>query len=369
MKAFVFPGQGSQAKGMGTELFDEFPDLVAVADEVLGYSIKELCLKNPKGKLNKTEYTQPALYTVNALSYYQEMKSSAQPDFLAGHSLGEFNALLAAECFDFETGLQLVKRRGELMSKVSNGGMAAILNSSKEQIESILNENGLLKIDLANYNTPSQIVISGDIEELGKAQEHFQFDEVLYYPLNTSGAFHSRFMQPAKEEFKQYLQQFHFSDPKTPVISNVTSKPYEKGQLIENLSEQLCNSVRWWDSMVYIMSQVNDRSNIEFKEVGCGEVLSKMIVKIQNETAHLFDNNTAKFPEPSEDNESSSMSIEEKVNQWNKKYPVGSRMKNRTLGYDHLVTRTEAMVLFGHRGAVYMNEYKGYFDIEELELA
>ena len=110
MKAFIFPGQGSQSKGMGEDLFDRFSDLVAKADKLLGYSIKELCLEDPRRELNKTQFTQPALYCVNALSYYQRIEDGeSPPDFLAGHSLGEFNALLAAECFDFEAGLKLVK--------------------------------------------------------------------------------------------------------------------------------------------------------------------------------------------------------------------------------------------------------------------
>ena len=116
MKAYMFPGQGSQAKGMGGTLFDEFSELTQQANEILGYSVKELCLDNPKRELNKTQYTQPALYVVNALSYYKKIQETGQtPDYLAGHSLGEFNALLAAECFDFATGLKLVQKRGELM--------------------------------------------------------------------------------------------------------------------------------------------------------------------------------------------------------------------------------------------------------------
>src|SRR5689334_5966402 len=129
MKAFVFPGQGSQAKGMGGTLFDEFQELTEKADRILGYSIKELCLEDPRKELNRTQFTQPALYVVNAFSYFAKIRETGQkPDYVAGHSLGEFNALLAAECFDFEAGLEIVKKRGELMSEATGGGMAAILN-------------------------------------------------------------------------------------------------------------------------------------------------------------------------------------------------------------------------------------------------
>src|SRR3989337_2939421 len=129
----MFPGQGSQAKGMGAALFDEFRELTAAADSILGYSIKELCLENPRGELNRTQFTQPALYVVNALTCFKKLEESGQkPDYFAGHRLGERNALLAAECFDFEVGLRLVRKRGELMSQVPKGAMAAILNATKE---------------------------------------------------------------------------------------------------------------------------------------------------------------------------------------------------------------------------------------------
>jgi len=180
MKTHMFPGQGSQSKGMGGTLFDEFKELTHKADKILGYSIKELCLEDPRRELNQTQFTQPALYVVNALSYFKKVEESGQkPDFVVGHSLGEFSALLAAECIDFEAGLKLVKKRGELMSQATGGGMAAILNATKEKIETILKENGLTNIDLANYNTPSQIVISGLKDEIGKATSFRQVSVTL----------------------------------------------------------------------------------------------------------------------------------------------------------------------------------------------
>lgn len=162
MTTWVFPGQGSQYPGMGKGLFDELKELVSQADGVLGYSIAELCLLDPNGKLKQTEYTQPAIYTVNALHYFKRlMETGKQPDFVAGHSLGEYNALLAAGAFDFATGLQLVQRRARLMSKASGGAMAAILQIPAEEIAEMLAKAGLVGIDIANYNTPSQTVISG----------------------------------------------------------------------------------------------------------------------------------------------------------------------------------------------------------------
>ncbi|MBF0103655.1 MAG: acyltransferase domain-containing protein, partial [Desulfobacterales bacterium] len=135
MLTFVFPGQGSQKTGMGESLFDEYKELTAQADEILGYSIKQLCLENLENNLQKTQFTQPALYVVNALSYLKKLDEvGKKPDFVAGHSLGEYNALLAANAFDFETGLKLVQKRGELMSKAIGGGMAAVIGFNRDQI-------------------------------------------------------------------------------------------------------------------------------------------------------------------------------------------------------------------------------------------
>lgn len=391
MKAFMFPGQGSQARGMGGDLFDEFKSMTETADKVLGYSIKELCLDDPRKELNKTQFTQPALYVVNALNYFNKVeKSGAKPDFLIGHSLGEFNALLAAECFDFEAGLKLVRKRGELMSQTTDGGMAAILNATKEQVVAILEENGLTTIDLANYNTPYQVVVSGPRDEIASAQSLFQKDDMLYYPLNTSGAFHSRYMQPAREKFEAYLKKFKFSDLKVPVISNVSAKPYENGEILENLSKQIVSSVKWSDSIQYLMGLRDGKANghadsMEFEEIGNGDVLAKLVDKIRDETprylavlgqadeAEGFSGEASEHTEEVESdvtgatevNENSS-DAEKKVRDWNNAYAIGTKVKSSHPYDDDLETRTEAVVLFGHRAAVYMKGYNGYFDLDEI---
>ncbi|MEW6991518.1 ACP S-malonyltransferase [Colwelliaceae bacterium 6441] len=380
MKTYMFPGQGSQSKGMGGELFDEYAELTAKADKILGYSIKELCLEDPKKQLNKTQFTQPALYVVNAFSYYKKIAElGTKPDYVIGHSLGEFNALLAAECFDFEAGLKLVKKRGELMSEVSDGGMAAILNASKEQIEEILATNNLTNIDLANYNSPSQIVISGLIEEIGEAQAFFQQGDILYYPLNTSGAFHSRFMQPSKEKFQRYLNKFKLNDLNIPVISNVTAVPYNNDEVIRNLPEQITSTVRWSDSVQYLLGLSAD---MEFEEIGNGDVLTKIVRTIKQLTKNTSDQSLeGKSPvkkQMTASNKASKDKTDEKVvatdrtqvdilvNEWNQSHPVGTRVTSTLPEYDELETRTEAVVLFGHRAAVYMKGYNGYFDLNEL---
>lgn len=359
MKTFLFPGQGSQAKGMGGALFDDFKELINQADKILGYSIKELCLKNPKGKLHQTQFTQPALYVVNALSYFKKIDELGQkPDYVAGHSLGEFNALLAAECFDFETGLKLVKKRGELMSQASNGGMAAILNATKEDIERILKENGLFNIDLGNYNTPSQTVISGLREEVIKAQPFFEEGTMRFVHLNTSGAFHSRFMESARKEFERFLENFTFSPLKIPVISNVFAKPYQSDNILETLSQQITNPVNWSDSIQYLLGL----GPMDFEEIGFGEILSKLVKKIITETRKPLENPSKSSRE---NEEMVSLSAEEKVRVWNQKYPIGTRVKSIILDDEDLETKTEAIILFGHRAAVYMKGYNGYFDLDE----
>ena len=389
MKTFMFPGQGSQSRGMGGELFDEFDELTKKADKILGYSIKELCLEDPRRELNKTQFTQPALYVVNAFSYYKKIKEMGEkPDFVIGHSLGEFNALLAADCFDFEAGLKLIKKRGELMSQVKDGAMAAILNATKDEIENILAENKLTNIDLANYNTPSQIVISGLLEEVGRAEPFFQQGKILYYPLNTSGAFQSKFMEPSKEKFQKYLKRFKLSKLNIPVIANVTAEPYQDNKILDTLASQISSTVKWSESVQYLM-ELDNESEMEFIELGHGDVLTKLIDTIKRETAKESEaDESVKVTEskPQTTNTSSAESatdkkdtanstdssnqvqnkIQELVDAWNLKHPIGTKVKSTIMDYDDLETRTEAVVLFGHRAAVYMKNYNGYFDLKEI---
>ena len=399
MKTYMFPGQGSQTRGMGGDLFDAFPELTAKADAVLGYSIKELCLEDPRRELGKTQFTQPALYVVNALSYYKKVQDTGEtPDYLAGHSLGEFNALLAAECFDFETGLKLVKKRGELMSEATQGAMAAIVNATRDQIEALLKEKGLVNVDIANYNTPLQIVISGPSADIAACQEIFQFDRVMYVPLNTSGAFHSRLMIPARQKFEAFLKKRKFSKPKIPVIANLTAKPYPNSAVVEYLSKQISSTVLWSDTIHHLMS-LSDA--MEFVEIGHGDVLAKMIIKIKQIAAKAAAEQTppAKAEEKSEvpnvdavdtvvaapasaagdaggahgasnggaHNDRFALA-EQKVAAWNSRHPVGTGVKSLVAEHGALITRTPAVVLFGHRAAVYMEGFNGYFDLDELSL-
>lgn len=276
-KIYVFPGQGSQAIGMGKELFDQYSFLVKQADQILGYSIKQLCLEDPNKKLNSTDYTQPALYIVNALSYLKKVQQSGKPDFVAGHSLGEYDALFAAEVFDFATGLKLVQKRGAIMAKAEGGGMGAVIGMEPEKIKEVLKNAGLESIDIANFNAPGQTVISGPKADIGKLTGVFEKAGArLFVPLAVSGAFHSRYMKPAKEEFEKFIEQFIFKSPKIQVIANYTAKKYDDNNIKENLAQQICNPVRWVETIMFLKQQPNP----EFEEIGPGKVLTKLIAQI-----------------------------------------------------------------------------------------
>ncbi|HKP98206.1 MAG TPA: ACP S-malonyltransferase [Fibrobacteria bacterium] len=371
MKAYMFPGQGSQRKGMGESLFDEFPELTRKADEALGYSIKELCLQDPEQKLNQTQYTQPALYTVNALSYLKKIQGGERPDYLAGHSLGEYNALQAAGAFSFETGLALVRKRGELMAHAKPGAMAAVINCPETRIRGILAEWNLENVDIANLNAPNQIIISGLKEDVAKSQEYFEKVDAKFIPLNTSGAFHSRFMRESATEFGHFAQGFEFAAPAVPVVANVTARPYESGNILQNLIEQIASPVRWTDSVLFLL----DQGVMAFEELGVGDVLTKLVANIKRSrkpSAPADSSAPASTPAPapaeapSAPAEPAASGTRELVDVWNRKYPVGTRVTSEL--YDgELRTRTEALILFGHRAAIYIDGYNGYFDLRELK--
>ncbi len=284
MLTYVFPGQGSQFKGMGKELFDDFKTLSGIADNILGYSLRELCVEDPRNQLNKTQFTQPAIYVVSALSYlkwYEE--SSSKADYLAGHSLGEYNALFAAGAFDFETGLKLVKKRGELMGRATAGGMAAVLGVSVQDINSILRDNNFTNIDVANFNSSTQTVLSGDLTEINAAAKVFERHKARYIVLPVSAAFHSRYMVEARSEFELFLNDFNFNNLLTPVISNVTARPHADDKLKLNMRDQITSSVRWLETVNYLL----DQGVFEFKELGPGMVLSKLVDSIKLTRANL----------------------------------------------------------------------------------
>jgi malonyl CoA-acyl carrier protein transacylase len=276
---YVFPGQGSQRKGMGEGLFARFRDQVSQADACLGYSIEELCLQDPRKVLGRTEYTQPALYVVNVLSYLDRIASGGEaPGFVAGHSLGEYCALHVAGAFDFVTGLRLVVRRGELMRDAPRGAMAAVVNLDLERVREILARLPYRNIDLANLNARQQCVLSGVYDELGAAdvREAFVAAGGSFIPLNVSAAFHSRCMTGVADEFARFLAGFALQPLRIPVIANYTARPYPTTGYADHLVKQIGSSVRWYESMSWLIHQ----GHREVHEIGPGNVLTKLRDKI-----------------------------------------------------------------------------------------
>jgi len=275
---YVFPGQGSQSIGMGINLFSRYPEYSSAASNILGYSIEELCTKDSNQQLNHTDFTQPALYTVNALSYLAKVEDSGiTPDYVAGHSLGEYTALFAAEVFDFITGLKLVQKRGEIMAKAQGGGMAAIIGMEPSKIKDLLVSTGFDTIDIANFNSPSQTVISGLKQDITDVQEIFENAGVqMFVPLKVSGAFHSRYMKKAQDEFSEFLKTVLFKPPRITCIANYTAFAYTAEKTTEYLAQQISNSVRW----VETIQLLKQKSDPVFEEVGPGKVLSKLITQI-----------------------------------------------------------------------------------------
>ncbi|RUR11134.1 ACP S-malonyltransferase [Legionella sp. km772] len=281
MTAYLFPGQGSQKLGMGAELFPLFPELVEKAEQILGYSLVDLCLHDSHKQLNNTAFTQPALYVVNALSYLKKINEAEgkKPDYFLGHSLGEYNALWAAGVFDFETGLILVQKRGQLMSQAVNGCMAAVIGLSSNQVASILANNNLSELAIANYNSYLQQVISGPSAAISKAKEYFiNAGAKLYLLLAVTGAFHSSLMEAARLEFTEFLAPYHFSAPELPVIANLNAQPYQAAEIHQTLALQIDHPVQWLQSIRYLVRLSED----DFQEVGPGKVLTNLIVRIND---------------------------------------------------------------------------------------
>ena len=287
MIAFVFPGQGSQKRGMGQGLFDEVSEYASVekdVDAILGYSMRELCLEDAGDRLKETQFTQPSLYVVNALHYHKAIAEGARPDYLAGHSLGEYNALLAAGVYDFLTGLRLVKKRGELMSQARNGGMGAVIGLDADAIVRVIADSGLNGIDVANFNSPAQTVVSGPVDEIQRAGPLFEAAGArMFMPLPVSAAFHSRYMADAAKAFADFLAPMTFSAPEVPVVANVTAQPYPTADASTStkslLVDQITHSVQWTQSVRYLIAN----GVAQFSEMGPGNVLARLVQQIQKD--------------------------------------------------------------------------------------
>lgn len=275
MKAFLFPGQGAQRVGMGAELFARFPHQVAEADAVLGYSIADLCLNGPMEKLTRTNFTQPALYVVSALKFLEQ---NDRPEVVLGHSVGEYAALFAAGVVDFATGLQLVKKRGELMDRAQGGGMAAIIGLDGDQINAVLRQHGFTDIHPANYNTPKQVVLSGKRDAVIAAEAAFREAGASHYVvLPVGGAFHTPFMAEAQAEFADFAARFTFAAPQVTVISNVTARPHDPATIRQRMVEQITAPVLWCESLRYLLAKGMRFEDVT--EIGDGPPVVKPMVR------------------------------------------------------------------------------------------
>ncbi|WP_434739712.1 acyltransferase domain-containing protein [Micromonospora sp. SH-82] len=274
MRAWVFPGQGSQHRDMGAELFDRFPDLAETAGQIIGVPVRDLCRDVHGEYLGQTRYVQPAVFVVSALAAEAASADGPPPDVVAGHSLGEFAALHVAGSLDFETALRLVVRRGEVMGRVSGGGMAALLGLPLEWVEQTL--AGLPDLELANHNLPDQFVVGGTAESVRAVVEAVRRHGTgRCVPLAVSVPAHTGFMASAAEEFGRLLRGVRFTAPRIPVISNVTARPHDLDGLADLLRDHVVRPVRWWDTLCHLA-----RSGVtEVTEVGPGEVLTRMWVR------------------------------------------------------------------------------------------
>ncbi|WP_092111739.1 ACP S-malonyltransferase [Prevotella sp. KH2C16] len=295
MKAFVFPGQGSQFVGMGKDLYETSPlakELFDKADDILGFKITEIMFAGTDDQLKETKVTQPAVFLHSVISALC-MGEAFKPSMVAGHSLGEFSALVASGALSFEDGLRLVAARANAMQKACEanpGTMAAIIGLSDEKVEEICKEvsvGGKVVIP-ANYNCPGQLVISGDVEAVNAACEKLkEAGAKRALPLKVGGAFHSPLMQPAQEELQEAIEKTSFNTPKCPVYQNVDAKPHTNpAEIKQNLIAQLTSSVRWTASVQHMIADGAD----DFTECGPGKALQGMIGRIdKNVAAHGID--------------------------------------------------------------------------------
>jgi len=286
--AFVFPGQGSQVIGMGKDLIENYKEAeelfdeanLALKDEEI--DLKKLCFEGPEEELSKTMNSQPAILLISIILYKLLQKNNINPNIVAGHSLGEYSALTAALSIEFKEAIKLVRKRGQYMQNatpIGTGSMAAIISLKKDKIEGLIEKVSKFgTIEIANYNSPYQIVVSGKsyvIEKLLILGE--EDEEVNIVPLRVSAPFHSSLMKKAKENLAGYMENVNIQEPKIPVICNVTADYVKTKEEIEDaLIEQVTHPIKW----IEIIKKMNSEGINYFIEVGPGNVLKKLIKQI-----------------------------------------------------------------------------------------